>query len=74
MTVRELYKLCESEIKLGNGDRHIVISDDEEGNGYHDLFYPFLHDVKMISDIIDDSCNGYCNISEEDPKKLIILG
>lgn len=40
-TVRELLKLCEEQIILGNADKSIVISDDEEGNGFHPLDFGF---------------------------------
>ena len=74
MTVNELYELCKEEIKLGNGDRNIIVADDEEGNGFHDLFFPFMHDSKMIEQILECSCTGYGQISTTDPKRLIILG
>lgn len=41
MTVRQLHDLCKDEIIQGNGDKVIMISDDEEGNGYHYLWYEF---------------------------------
>lgn len=41
VTVRELLKLCEEQIILGNADKNIVISDDEEGNGFHPLDFGF---------------------------------
>lgn len=39
ITVKELLAMCQKQIKKGNGDKHILISDDDEGNGYHTLFY-----------------------------------
>ena len=39
ITVIQLAKMCEDMIKKGNGDKHILISDDDEGNGYHTLFF-----------------------------------
>lgn len=41
ITVKELYELCKAEIAKKNGDKFIVISDDNEGNGFHGLFYGF---------------------------------
>ena len=41
LTVQDLYRFCEQEIKKGNSKRLIVISDDNEGNGFHGLFYAF---------------------------------
>ena len=64
MTVKELLKLCEEQIKKGNGDKVILISNDDEGNGFHDLIYEFTEDVAeadMWGDI-------------KDPQDKIILG
>ena len=41
LTVTELEKFCKEQIKKGNGDKHILISSDDEGNGFHTLFYAF---------------------------------
>lgn len=55
ITVRELLKLCQQEIARGNGDKHIVISDDNEGNGYHGMFYGFTPCKRKFQDDIYDS-------------------
>lgn len=39
ITVKELAIMCMKQIENGNGDKHILISDDDEGNGFHTLFY-----------------------------------
>ena len=49
MTVNELMASCKEQIALGNGNKHILISDDDEGNGFHTLFYSFSND----SDVLD---------------------
>ena len=41
LTVNQLAKLCVEQIKKGNGSKSIVISDDDEGNGFHGLFCGF---------------------------------
>ena len=41
ITVNELKKLVDEQIAKGNGEKHIIISDDDEGNGFHTLFYGF---------------------------------
>lgn len=41
-TIKELKKACENEISKGNGDKIIMISKDDEGNGWHYLFYGFV--------------------------------
>ena len=42
LTVKDLLKLCQDEIKKGHGDYSIMLSDDDEGNGYHYLWYSFI--------------------------------
>ena len=54
MTVRRLLALCQQQVEKGNGDKNIVISDDNEGNGYHGMFYGFTS-VKGFEDDIYDS-------------------
>lgn len=67
LTVNELLDLCKKEIKNGNGNKRIVISDDTEGNGYHGLFYGFTKNVNDFADEIYDSVSS----SSDD---TIILG
>lgn len=72
MTVRELLALCEHQIDIGNGDKNIVISNDDEGNGYHSLFYPFLTDPKIVREEIETTCSDrWISESIDD---VIILG
>ena len=67
LTVRELLKFCQQEVAKGNGDKHIVVADDNEGNGYHGLFYAFTDCTEDYQDEIYDS-----QYSSE--KDTIILG
>ena len=43
ITVKQLLKACKEEIAKGTGDKHILISCDDEGNSFHELFYLFSH-------------------------------
>lgn len=45
ITIEQLYLECAKQIKAGNGKRHIMISSDDEGNGFHELFYGFSNDI-----------------------------
>lgn len=73
LTVKQLYKECKKLIDAGKGDKIIMISRDDEGNGYHYLWYSFT----PAEDILDDPY-GYMesdfdkNIAEMDD--TIILG
>ena len=58
-TVKELYELCKTQIDKGNGNKNIVISDDEEGNGYHGMFFGFSEietgDDVSVTDLFYDT-------------------
>lgn len=67
LTVKELLRQCEIQVKKGNGDKVIIISDDNEGNGFHGLFYDFTENLDSFRDMISDSV-------EDTSDKAIILG
>lgn len=76
ITVKDLPKLCEIEIKKGNGDKCIVVANDNEGNGYHGMFYG-LTDVSKVFDLDENSTIEDFDIydtAEENLENLIILG
>ena len=49
-TVNELLELCKQEVENGNGDRKILLSNDDEGNGYHALYYDFTPAEEIFVD------------------------
>lgn len=67
MQVKDLYECCKEQIDKGNGDKYIVVADDNEGNGYHGMFFGFSEDVEDCIDLLRDS-------QVTDINKLIILG
>lgn len=54
LTIRELKNLCNEEIRKGNGDKAIMISDDDEGNGYHYLWYSFIEAKELVSQFMKE--------------------
>lgn len=76
ITIKELKKFCEQEITKGRGDYAIMISNDDEGNGYHYLWFAFT----TLDELMDDSYFDYYDTIDEldeqvAPKdKTIILG
>lgn len=70
ITVKQLLEACKKQVEKGNGNKVILVGDDNEGNGYHGLGFLFTDDKEFIEEIIDD----VYDTSETDPKKLIILG
>lgn len=68
MTIKELSMIANKCVKDGYGDRMLVISDDNEGNGFHGLFYGItVKDIESYKDLIYDS-------TTDDMNKIAILG
>ena len=58
LTVNQLMEFCKKQIEKGNGNKHIIISNDDEGNGYHTLFYEFTDDAETLEYILEDEHDG----------------
>lgn len=48
LTIDELYRDLGKLRKAGLGGKKILISQDDEGNGYHELFYSVTTDIKSF--------------------------
>ena len=74
LTIKDLLKACQEEIKKGHGDHVIMLSDDDEGNGYHYCWYAFTS--LMDGDNFDDMAEELYRLDEEiaPADKTIILG
>lgn len=64
ITVKDLLKACREQVAKGNGDKIIYLSNDDEGNGYHQMFFLFSEEVSEL-DVWDEI---------KDPENKIILG
>lgn len=71
LTVKDLLKLCQDEIKNGHGDYSIMLSNDDEGNGYHYCWYNFSTAEELI-DIDDEEL--YLDERIAPKNQTIILG
>lgn len=45
VTVERLLKLLQEQVKKGNGQKKILLSNDDEGNGFHIMYYEITEDV-----------------------------
>ena len=70
LSVRDLTKLCMEEVRNGNGDKKILLSQDDEGNGFHALFYHFTPLDESFLRCIHSSLD----VTEENMDDYIILG
>lgn len=75
ITVKRLKAICDKAIKNGLGDRKILISSDDEGNEYHELFFELTPCDEIFCDDAGEG-NGlpYGVTYEEAIKDYIILG
>lgn len=67
-TVKELLEACQEQVTKGNGDKGILLSNDDEGNGYHSCFYLFSENV------FDFTSPEEIQMPAEDLAECIILG
>lgn len=68
ITVRQLHEILKQAVKDGYGDKHILISGDDEGNSFHTLFYGLTTDTEELKYI--------CGIEHghHDPSEVVALG
>ena len=72
LTINDLAELVNEEIKKGNGAKKIMLSDDDEGNGYHGLYFAFTSTEKIFSGSFPPSLPY--GVNKEELKDYIILG
>jgi len=72
VTVSELYKALAVACKAGYGDKKILLSNDDEGNGYHECFFTVSTDLKKFRLSYNDLPYG---VDVEDAEKdYVIIG
>lgn len=69
LTVKDLYEACKKQIENGNGDKIVLVTNDEEANGYHALFYQFTDDANEIKQIYDYDMFDDCK-----PENALLIG
>lgn len=70
MTVRELLKFCQKAVTDGLGDKQVYISQDDEGNGFHKLYYEFTTSPDDIKDLLGGT---YSRLDKGDSEENVIL-
>ena len=72
LTINDLAEFVKGEIKKGNGAKKIMISNDDEGNGYHGLYFDSTPTDKILSGSSPPSLPY--EVNKEELKDYIILG
>lgn len=67
LRLRDLYECCRVQMAKGNGGKLLIVGDDNEGNGYHGMFFGVSPCDKETASLIYDS-------NETNPKNLLIIG
>lgn len=67
MTIDELITEAVKAKKKFGGDKYVLISNDEEGNGYHECYFTFS-DAKEFA-------SNYCDVPGDlELEKCVVLG
>ena len=72
LTINDLAELVNEEIKKGNGTKKIMLSNDDEGNGYHGLYFAFTPTEKIFSGSYPPSLPY--GVKSEEFKDYVVLG
>lgn len=72
LTINDLAELVNEEIKKGNGTKKIMLSNDDEGNGYHGLYFAFTPTEKIFSSSYPPSLPY--GVKSEELKDYVVLG
>lgn len=73
ITIKQLFELCKEQVAMGNGSKKILISNDDEGNGYHELFFGFSKSSEVVGGSFPPQMPFGVNESTA-KKSYIILG
>lgn len=71
LTVLELWTFCNKQIQNGNWAKKILITTDDEGNWYHNLYYGFTDDYDEIKETQE-----FCDLWDirDDLENYVLLG
>lgn len=71
LNIEQLFCFCGKQIQKWNGKKKILITTDDEWNGYHWLFYQFTDNTEEIKELCE---GGYFHDRIQDPENFVLLG
>lgn len=71
VTIAELYQILAAQVKAGNGSKKILLSSDDEGNNYHEMFY---HLTPVDDAVSEEYQLPYGVTMEVARKEYVVLG
>ena len=69
LTVNQLLEECKRVKKAGHGNKKVIISGDDEGNSFHELFYG----INTKAEDFDMNCMPY-GVDSKNINEYVILG
>lgn len=70
LTVKDLLRECQRAIRNGYGNKIVLISQDDEGNGFHTLWYGLQCDKKEVKETLE-----WCPAHDDnDADDVVLLG
>ena len=70
ITLKELKAIVDNGVRHGYGNKVVLLSDDDEGNGYHTLFFGLTTNKKDVAETLKYAFDH----DGHDPKDVVILG
>ena len=71
VTVEELYNTLGALVKSGKGSKKILLSSDDEGNGFHEMFY---HVTEVENAVCEEYMLPYGVNMEAAKAEYVVLG
>ncbi len=69
--LKELYQECKKLMEQGHGEKSLVVSDDNEGNGYHGMFFTL---TVITPENVDDFSGLIGDNAEPNIHNIIVVG
>lgn len=69
--LKDLYEESKKLMEAGHGEKSLVLSDDNEGNGYHGMFYTL---TVITPENADDFIGMIGDNNEPDIHNIIVVG
>ena len=69
--LKDLYRDCALLMEKGHGEKSLVVSNDNEGNGYHGMFFTL---TPITNENVDDFVGMIDDNNEPNIHNMIVIG
>ena len=74
LTLKDLYVAIAEQMRKGNGDKIVLVADDDEGNGFHPIYFSVTPTEGNFTEADFACSNTYGFSPKECMEKCIIVG